>query len=102
MTRGPFGSRALLSLLILLLGAAILPDAAEAQYFGRNKVQYKTFETEVLETEHFDIYYYPEMEAIVGEAGRMAERWYARLGRLLDHELKGRQPLILYARADNP
>jgi hypothetical protein len=97
MTRGPFGSRALLSLLILLLGTAILPDTAEAQYFGRNKVQYKTFETRVLETEHFDIYYYPEMEAIVGEAGRMAERWYARLGRLLDHELKGRQPLILYA-----
>ena len=97
MTRGPFGSRALQSLLILLLGAAILPAAAEAQYFGRNKVQYKTFETEVLETEHFDIYYYPEMEAIVGEAGRMAERWYARIARLLDHELKGRQPLILYA-----
>jgi len=97
MTRGPFGSRALLSLLILLLGAALLPEAAEAQYFGRNKVQYKTFDTEVLATEHFDVYYYPEMEEIIGEAGRMAERWYARIARLLDHELDGRQPLILYA-----
>ncbi|MGH9220671.1 MAG: basic secretory protein-like protein, partial [Vicinamibacterales bacterium] len=28
---------------------------------------------------------------------RMAERWYARLSNLLQHELRGRQPLILYA-----
>jgi Tol biopolymer transport system component len=97
MTRGPFVSRALLFLLTLLLGAAIVPASADAQYFGRNKVQYKVFDTQVLETEHFDIYYYPEMETIVGEAGRMAERWYARIGRLLDHELKGKQALILYA-----
>ena len=97
MTRGPFVSRALLFFLTLLLGAVILPDSADAQYFGRNKVQYKTFDTQVLQTEHFDIYYYPEMESIIGEAGRMAERWYARIGRLLDHELKGRQALILYA-----
>ncbi|MBA3271250.1 MAG: PD40 domain-containing protein [Acidobacteria bacterium] len=27
----------------------------------------------------------------------MAERWYARLARVLDHQLSGRQPLILYA-----
>jgi Tol biopolymer transport system component len=97
MTRGPFVSRALLFSLTLLLGGALAPASADAQYFGRNKVQYKTFDTRVLETEHFDIYYYPEMESIVGEAGRMAERWYARVARLLDHELKGRQPLILYA-----
>jgi Tol biopolymer transport system component len=97
MTRGPFVTRALFFLLTLLLGAVVLPPSADAQYFGRNKVQYKTFETRVLETEHFDIYYYPEMEDIVGEAGRMAERWFARIARLLDHELKGRQPLILYA-----
>jgi len=97
MTRGPFVSRALLFFLTLVLGAALTPASVDAQYFGRNKVQYKTFDTRVLETEHFDIYYYPEMETIVGEAGRMAERWYARVARLLDHELKGRQALILYA-----
>ena len=27
----------------------------------------------------------------------MAERWYARLERLLEHQLRGRQPLVLYA-----
>ena len=29
----------------------------------------------------------------------MAERWYGRISRLLTHELRGRQPLILYASA---
>jgi hypothetical protein len=83
-----------LSALLLLLAAAT-PTAA--QYFGRNKVQYERFDFKVLPTEHFDIYYYPEEEAAVRMAARMAERWYARLSKLLDHELSGRQPLILYA-----
>jgi len=76
------------------LGSA-LPSAA--QYFGRNKVQYEKFDFKVLKTDHFDIYYYPEEEASVRLAARMAERWHARLTRLLQHELSGRQPLILYA-----
>src|SRR5215510_10548666 len=69
----------------------------EAQYFGRNKVQYERFDFKVLATEHFDVYYYPEEEAAVRLAARMAERWHARLTRLLQHELQGRQPVILYA-----
>ena len=81
-------------LLVMTLGLA---PAADAQYFGRNKVQYEDFDFKVRATEHFDIYYYPEEEAAVELASRMAERWYARLSKLLRHELTGRQPLILYA-----
>jgi Tol biopolymer transport system component len=86
---------------LLLAGAFLLtgllsPSDAAAQYFGRNKVQYDTHDFKVLKTEHFDIYYYEEGEEIIPEAARMAERWYARIARLLDHQLKGRQALILY------
>ena len=73
------------------------PAPAIGQYFGRNKVQYEKFDFKVLTTEHFDIYYYPDEEAAVRLAARMAERWYARLSKLMQHELRGRQPLILYA-----
>ena len=69
---------------------------ASAQYFGRNKVQYRTFDFQVLKTEHFDIYYYPSEQAGVDLAARFAERWHVRLGRLFQHRLRGRQPLILY------
>src|ERR671912_443021 len=86
------------AVLAAFIALAVAP-VANAQYFGQNKVQYETFDFKVLTTEHFDIYYYPEEEAAVQLAARMAERWYARLSKLLRHELSGRQPLILYAAA---
>ena len=80
---------------LLLLAGTAMP--ANAQYFGRNKVQYESFDFQVLRTEHFDIYHYPEEREIVELVAPMAERWYARLARYFNHELSGRQPLILYA-----
>src|SRR3954453_22127703 len=79
----------------VIVAAAAAP--ASAQYFGRNKVQYKQLDFAVLKTEHFDIYYYPSERAGIDIAARMAERWRARLGRALAHTLRGRQPLVLYA-----
>ena len=86
-----------LALVVALVSAVLVPSAASAQYFGRNKVQYERFDFKMMSTPHFDIYYYPEEEAAVQLAARMAERWYARLSKLLRHELSGRQPLVLYA-----
>ena len=68
-----------------------------AQYFGRNKVQYDKFDFKIMKTQHFDVYFYPEMEESANLSARMAERWYARLSRVFNHKLKGRQVLILYA-----
>jgi Tol biopolymer transport system component len=70
---------------------------ASAQYFGRNRVQHQEFDFQVLKTEHFDIYFYPEEREGVEMAARMAERWMVRLENTLQFELRGRQPLILYA-----
>ncbi len=80
---------------LLALGGAV--QIAEAQYFGRNKVQYEDFDFKIVKTEHFDIYYYEEELPGIEYAVLMAERWYARLSRLLNHDLSNRQPLILYA-----
>jgi hypothetical protein len=77
--------------------ALLCPGAAEAQYFGRNKVQYRTFDFQVIRTEHFDVYYYPQEREAAIDAARMAERAYARLSRLLQHEFRERKPLIIYA-----
>ena len=82
----------------VVLSLAFVPDlVAQGGYFGQNKVQYREFDFQVLKTDHFDIYYYPEEEQAARMASRMAERWYTRLSGLLNHELRGRQPLILYA-----
>src|SRR5260370_9056033 len=85
----------------LLLGALILlASSAQAQYFGRNAVQYENFHFKVLKTQHFDVYFYDKEAASAAEAARMAERWCARMSAILRHQLSGRQPLILYS--DHP
>ncbi|MGH7548946.1 MAG: peptidase S9, partial [Gemmatimonadales bacterium] len=68
-----------------------------AQYFGQNKVQYKSFDFRIIQTEHFEVYYYPAERAAALDAARMAERWYVRLSKVLHHEFRGRKPIILYA-----
>ena len=92
-------SRLTISLLALSIISLAIPVMASAQgaYFGRNKVQYQEFNFKVLKTDHFDIYYYPEEEDAAHMASRLAERWYARLANIFDHQLHGRQPLVLYA-----
>ena len=94
--RFDLGRISALSVLIgLFLGLVLAP--AYGQYFGRNKVQYENFDYQILKTEHFDIYFYSEEAAAVRVAAQMAERWYKRFSRLLNHELRGRQALVMYA-----
>jgi hypothetical protein len=81
---------------LLLCSLACGATDAAAQTFGRNKVEYRDARFRVLRTAHFDIYHYPAEEAASRIAARLAERWYVRLSRLLDHQLEGRQAVILY------
>src|SRR5688572_17947246 len=85
---------------LLLAAFALFSRPAAAQYFGRNSVQYETFNFKILRTQHFDVYFYDKEAAAAAEAARMAERWYERISTVLRHQLSSRQPLILYA--DHP
>src|SRR5467141_901614 len=89
--------RRTMSRLIVVLGLSILATPAAAQYFGQNKVQYRSFNFQSIRTEHFDIYYYPDERGGALDAARMAERAYARLSRILHHQFQSRKPIILYA-----
>ncbi len=82
----------------LLLSAIVMsPATAVSQsYFGQNQVQFDRFRWKVLETAHFQVYFYPEERDGIMDAARMAERSYARLSRLLRHEFREKKPLILY------
>ncbi len=81
----------------LLLLLVTVPGSLAAQYFGRNKVQYTNFDFKVIQTEHFDVYYYDRERVAALDAARMAERGYAKLSKVLNHEFKERKPIILYA-----
>jgi Tol biopolymer transport system component len=84
-------------LVVVLSALVLLPASLAAQYFGRNRVQYGRFDFRIVQTEHFDLYYYPEERQAAMDIARMAERSYTRLSRVLNHEFEERKPIILYA-----
>jgi Tol biopolymer transport system component len=85
--------------MLVAIVAAAAPSTAEAQYFGRNKVQYQTFDFRVMSTQHYDLHYYPAESLVTADAGRMAERWYARLSGIMRQNFN-KKPLVFYA--DHP
>jgi hypothetical protein len=83
---------------LALAGAFLvgLPLSATAQYFGRNKVQYEKFDFHIMRTPHFDLYFYPAESLVTADAGRMAERWYARHSDSFRHTFD-RKSVVFYA-----
>jgi hypothetical protein len=71
--------------------------SAQFFYFGRNKVQYTDFQWHVLKTDHFDIYYYPEMKDLAERGAFFAEESYKLLEVKFNHSLNQRVPLIFYS-----
>ncbi|NQT26487.1 PD40 domain-containing protein [candidate division KSB1 bacterium] len=82
---------------ILFLFLIQIPMGQAQYYFGRNKIQYNQFEWQVLRTEHFDIYYYPEMESLAEIGAAHAESSYSHLQDKFNHEILRRIPLIFYS-----
>ncbi|AFH49435.1 WD40 domain protein beta propeller [Ignavibacterium album JCM 16511] len=83
-----------LSLVILLF----ISSELHGQYFffGRNKVQYEDFDWKILRTEHFNIYYYGEMETVAKVGAAYAEEIYSELAEKLNHVVIRKIPLIFY------
>ena len=74
-----------------------VPAGAQFFWFGHNKVQYTDFQWRVLTTEHFDIYFYPEMQGLAEQGAALAEESYAVLQTRFNYALGGRVPLIFYS-----
>ncbi|MGH7679593.1 MAG: hypothetical protein ACRENU_14075 [Gemmatimonadaceae bacterium] len=89
-------SRIAVAAMALLAPVAAAPVHAQS-YFGKNQVQYDKFDWIQKGTEHFIIYYYPEEARAAQDAARMAERAYARLSRVLDHQFREKKPLMLFS-----
>ena len=66
------------------------------QYFGKNKVQYTNFDWHYLQSEHFDIYFYPGAERIAEFVADVAESSYACLKEDFRYEISDRIPIIVY------
>ena len=79
-------------LLILIIGAD-----AYAQYpFGKNKIQYSPKKWKLIETDHVDIYYYPDEEVVAKFIAVQAESIYAEYSDYFDVEFERKIPVIIY------
>lgn len=86
--------------LLLVLAGLLVAWPVEAQYgyhFGRNKIQYDEFDWHILKTEHFDIYFYPEMQQLAEHGAYFAEEVYDELQNKFNFSLNHRVPLIFYS-----
>lgn len=82
----------------ILLPVLLLINSANAQFvfFGRNKVQYQKFDWKILQTRHFNIYYYGDMYEIASIGAKYAEDAYREYKQKFGHIILHRIPLIFY------
>jgi hypothetical protein len=83
--------------------AALLlaPSLAPAQtpyipYFGKNQIRYDNFKWQIYTTDHFEIYYYPEIEQHLERVAGYAESAYQQISSELKYDLAFKIPLILF------
>ncbi|MFH1260295.1 MAG: hypothetical protein ABII74_10895 [Elusimicrobiota bacterium] len=81
-------------LIILLTAFMLLPIHLWA--FGKNKIIQRVPKWRIAESDHFQIYYYPEEAGIIPKVSQYLERAYRKVCADLDHYPKAKIPIILY------
>src|SRR5258706_5836094 len=83
---------------LTILGSA---GSAAAQtgfypYYNKNNIHYDRFDWHIYTTDHFEIYYYPELEHHLERVAGYAESAYQQISSDLKHDLSFKVPLIIF------
>ncbi|MFN2457813.1 MAG: DPP IV N-terminal domain-containing protein [Chitinophagaceae bacterium] len=79
-----------------LLFCFFLAGSVNAQYFGRNKVNYRTFDFRVLQSPHFELYNYLNNATTRNRFMQQTEQWYRMHQSVLKDTFTEKNPFILY------
>ncbi len=86
------------SLLLVILAILIAGSAgAQETYFGKNKVQYETFDWRYIQTRHFDIYFYGRSYDNAKFAAKVLENAYNVITCQINYQIHTRIPVFLYS-----
>jgi len=66
------------------------------QTFGKNKVQYRGFKWEYIQSRHFDVYYYSGSKELAEYTADVAESSYVAIKNDLKYEITRRIPILVY------
>ncbi len=84
---------------LLTLGWTVVATAQTNQfnpYYGKNLVKYDDFDWHIYTTDHFEIFYYPELEQHLERIASYAESAYAQVSADLTHDLATLVPLVVF------
>ena len=79
-----------LALLVFFLGGSVeeaFGQTPYVPYFGKNRIRYNNFKWHIYKTDHFEIYYYPEIEQHLERVTSYAESAYQQVSSDLKHDL---------------
>ena len=99
LTRSALAPWSVAGLALLLVAVAAVESHAQttfAPYYGKNRVKYDHFEWHIYTTDHFEIYYYPELEQHLERVASYAESAYDQISTDLAHDLADRVPLVVF------
>ena len=83
------------ALLFVLIISSV--TTVNAQYFGQNKVRYKNLKFDVLQTPHFELYYYLDNDSLVKRFIKESEVWYDLHQQVFRDTFTKKNPIILYS-----
>ena len=78
------------------LGAQDILTLQLQQGFGKNKVRYRDFQWEILESEHIELHFEPEFQNLAVRAIEYLEEGYDHISQILHHDLSHRPPVVIY------
>ncbi|MBI5267903.1 MAG: biopolymer transporter Tol, partial [candidate division Zixibacteria bacterium] len=82
--------------ILALMAILVSTGSSQERYFGKNKVQYKKFDWNYIQTRHFDIYFYENAYETARFAVAVMEDAYAEVTRELDYKIQRRIPVFVY------
>lgn len=69
----------------------------QAQYFGQNKMRYKSLKFNVYETPHFNLHYYLQNDSLIKWFAKESEVWYELHQQVFRDTFLRKNPIILYS-----
>src|SRR5260370_11808304 len=93
--RAPFG----IALFLFVFVAGTIAASAQTPfvpYYNKNRIKYDHFNWHTYTTDHFEIYYYPEIDRHLQRVASYADSAYHQVTPDLNHDLPSTVPLIPY------
>ena len=80
----------------LILALCAVGVTGQETYFGKNKVRYKNFEWNYIQTRHFDVYFYEDAYQTAKFSAAVLESSYVQVTAELNYVIQKRIPVFVY------